>query len=64
MSDDRKPFVVGLGGTTNPNSSTECALRIALQAAADDETDSADLLIRADLALYRAKAARRNGLAY
>lgn len=30
----KKPFILGLGGTTNPESSTEQALAIALQAAA------------------------------
>lgn len=29
----KRPFIVGIGGTTKPNSSTECALRIALEAA-------------------------------
>lgn len=31
----KKPFILGLGGTTNPASSTEQALAIALQSAAD-----------------------------
>jgi len=30
----KKPFILGLGGTTNPTSSTEVALAIALEAAA------------------------------
>lgn len=29
------PFIVGIGGTTNPGSSTECALAVALEAARD-----------------------------
>jgi FMN reductase len=32
---DPSPLVVGIGGTTRPNSSSEIALRLALQAAAD-----------------------------
>ncbi|GAA0476576.1 NAD(P)H-dependent oxidoreductase [Parasphingorhabdus litoris] len=32
---DDKPFILGLGGTTNPYSSTEQALAIALKTAAD-----------------------------
>ena len=34
MEQKKKPFILGLGGTTNPLSSTEQALAIALQAAA------------------------------
>ncbi len=34
MKQTKKPFILGLGGTTNPESSTEQALAIALQAAA------------------------------
>ena len=34
MEQKKKPFILGLGGTTNPQSSTEQALAIALQAAA------------------------------
>ncbi|WP_422345291.1 NADPH-dependent FMN reductase [Parasphingorhabdus sp.] len=32
---DDKPFILGLGGTTNPHSSTEQALAIALKTASD-----------------------------
>ncbi len=35
VNQTKKPFILGLGGTTNPYSSTEQALAIALQAAAD-----------------------------
>lgn len=35
MNSAKKPFILGLGGTTNPQSSTEQALAISLQAAAD-----------------------------
>lgn len=35
MEQTKKPFILGLGGTTNPVSSTEQALAISLQAAAD-----------------------------
>ncbi|WP_321326221.1 NAD(P)H-dependent oxidoreductase [uncultured Parasphingorhabdus sp.] len=35
MQQTEKPFILGLGGTTSPTSSTEVALGIALQAAED-----------------------------
>ncbi len=37
----KKPFILGLGGTTNPISSTEQALAIALQAAEDAGAETA-----------------------
>ena len=36
-----RPFILGLGGTTSPNSSTEQALAIALQAASDAGAETA-----------------------
>ncbi len=36
----KKPFILGLGGTTNPESSTEQALAISLQAAASAGADT------------------------
>ena len=36
----KKPFILGLGGTTNPASSTEQALAIALQSAAEAGADT------------------------
>jgi len=36
----KKPFILGLGGTTNPESSTEQALAIALQAAVADGAET------------------------
>lgn len=41
MEQTKKPFILGLGGTTNPLSSTEQALAIALQAAADAGAETA-----------------------
>lgn len=40
MEQTKKPFILGLGGTTNPESSTEQALAIALQAAAADGAET------------------------
>jgi FMN reductase len=45
-----RPFVVGLGGTTRPGSSSECALRIALAAAESCGAETA-LLSGRDLSL-------------
>ncbi|WP_367947304.1 NADPH-dependent FMN reductase [Sphingopyxis sp. BSNA05] len=33
MKQTKKPFILGIGGTTSPSSSTEVALAISLQAA-------------------------------
>ncbi|WP_417620818.1 NADPH-dependent FMN reductase [Parasphingorhabdus sp.] len=41
MDQIKKPFILGLGGTTSPVSSTEQALAIALQAAADAGAETA-----------------------
>lgn len=60
-NDDRRPLVVGIGGTTGGTSSTERALRIALDAAADAGFRTrlfggADM---AKLPLYDPRAAQR-----
>ena len=65
MSSERKPFVVGLGGTTAVNSSTESALRIAWRAAeaAGAETMLVDGAMLNALPHYDAAAARDHAVA-
>lgn len=60
--DEAAPYVVGLGGTTRPGSSTERALRIALDAAA--ALGARTLLLGAtalDLPMYAPHVPRRTG---
>lgn len=58
----QKPFILGLGGTTNPLSSTEQALGIALQAAEDAgaETELFGSVRLCDLPHYRSDPAGLN----
>src|SRR3712207_6450225 len=39
-ADRRRPYIVGIGGTTRPNSSTEKALRFALGVCSDGGADT------------------------
>lgn len=57
-----RPFILGLGGTTNPASSTEQALAIALQAASDAgaETELFGSVRLCDLPHYRSDPAGLN----